>query len=207
MAFVPANNCIQAELIYELHGQVVENVLHYVPDVPVTDANMVELADGLITRWPVYLQSWLSDDLTLNIVRVTDLTTQFSNGFDITTGLPLTGGKTGSIESSLPNNVAVAVTKNTLFRGRSRRGRIFQMGITEDEVIGNTISEALRSALVTAYTNMSLIIENGINFQMVVLSRWENNVQRQQALLTPVEFVTVDTTVDSQRRRLPGRGN
>lgn len=206
MPFVPAPNIVQAELIYSFGGQITENVLHYEPDGALTDDLMAELADELISLWGTNVAPLVANDLSLTTLRVTDLTTQFSNGFDVTTGLPISGGLASLSDEPVPANVALAVKKNTAFRGRSRQGRIYHMGLTNDQVLFSTVDATTISSLVTAYTSMLGFSTAGATWEMVVLSRFENNVERTQALATEVTFLSADSTVDSQRRRLPGRG-
>lgn len=206
MAFVPSPDTVQAELVFSYDGQVVQNVLHYTPSVALTDDLMTELADELITWFDTSLDVVVSDQLTLELVRVTDLTTQFSNGFDITGGLPLSGTLTGSSHTPLPSNVALSITKQTFFRGRSRRGRVFHCGLTDGQVTFNNVTASALTAILGAWTALIDLSTTGADWELQVLSRVENGVDRAQALLTPVEFMSSDGVIDSQRRRLPGRG-
>lgn len=206
MAFVPSPDTVQAELVFSYDGQVVQNVLHYLPSVPLTDDLMLELADELIVWFGTHLDTAVSEELVMTEVRVTDLTTQFSNGFEVTQGLPLAGELTGSLHEPLPANVALSITKQTFFRGRSRRGRIYHCGLTTGQVDFNVVGPNSTNNILTAWTNAVTLTTTGATWTMQVLSRWEDGVERSQALLTPVEFLSTDSIIDSQRRRLPGRG-
>jgi hypothetical protein len=117
---------------------------------------------------------------------------------------PLAGLLAGD---SLPNNVSIAVSLRSGLTGRSARGRWFWYGITEGQVDANTMNVAAISIIDAAITNLREDII-GLGFQWVIVSYVANGAPRPGG---PVYFIVttitiVDSTVDSQRRRLPGRG-
>lgn len=205
MAFIPTPNCVQAELIYLWAGQVCENVLHYVKASPWTTDNMQELAEGLKNTWNSYIVSRCSDTLALTQIRITDLSSQDGPVINYSTGLPIQGSQT---PDSLPNNCALVVTKRTLKRGRSYRGRIFHPGLTENFVTGNEVISGTAAAIRDAWENFLLIdmtvaVDEAL---MVVLSLINDGAPREEGEATLVNNLTTEGIIDSQRRRLPGRG-
>lgn len=114
-----------------------------------------------------------------------------------------TGG--GIAVAATPNNVSLSVSFRTGRRGRSRRGRNYWLAIPGDQVTANTVGDDYIADIIAAYQDL---VGTGISgWEWVVVSLREGDDWRTEALITPVTtVVVVDTTVDSQRGRLPGRG-
>lgn len=203
MPFIPAVGVCQAELIYAWDTQIVQNVLHFEPDTALTPELMLELGPHLVTWWNTSLKGSSPTNLQLSSIKLTDLTTQTAPSFVYSTGLPLTG--TGG-SPSLPNNCALVITKRTVFRGRSFRGRIFHPGLYESIVTGNTVDAGAVSSFVSAWSQLRTFTTTGASWNMVVISRQADLVPRETALITEVLSLSSDGVVDSQRRRLPRRG-
>jgi hypothetical protein len=136
-------------------------------------------------------------------VKVTDLSSVSGFSLTLTGSLPIAGG---NASPALPNNTALVITKRTLQRGRSFRGRIFHPGLTENQVTANQVAGATVSALVAAYENFKGFTLTDGEAVLCVLSRYSGGNARVTGLMTPVENFTSDGFIDSQRRRLPGRG-
>lgn len=118
-------------------------------------------------------------------------------------------GDTGSAGSSMPNNVSLAVHKNGPARGRGRAGRVYVAGIPTSAVTNvNEVTSAYATSAVAAF--------NGLIAKLSALTPIANlivaHTQLNKACLSELTFnnVTsfgvVDNVLDSQRRRLPGRG-
>lgn len=207
MPFVPTPNCVQAELIYEFQGQVCENVLHYVKESPWDTDTMAELAEQLKDAWVTYIKPQVSAQLYVTEIKITDLSSQTGPVVNYGTGLPVNGAQTGS--PPLPNNVAIVFTKRTLLRGRSYRGRIYHCGLVESQVTANNVEATPLAALNAGWANfigISLPVA-GTEALLTVLSLVEDGNARTTGVATLVTSLTSDGVVDSQRRRLPRRGN
>ena len=105
----------------------------------------------------------------------------------------------------MPNATTIAVKKNTGRAGRSYRGRVYHVGLTEIQVQDNRITPTATAAINTAYSTL-ITRYTAINCEWVVASTQNNNVPRVVGVATPIVGVSVDPVIDSQRRRLPGRG-
>jgi hypothetical protein len=195
---------MSAEMIFSWDGQVVENVLHYEFDGAPITADMEELADFLIDWWDTNLKPGSPTTLILTRIRIVDLRTEFSPAVDYAVGLPSAGVGSGL---SLPNNNSIVFTKRTIMRGRSFRGRLYHMGLTEAQVTNNAVASATVSGLITTYNLLKTFAGTTVNWTLGVLSRFADGNQRAEGLMTPVIGFTSDGVIDSQRRRLPGRGN
>lgn len=202
MPFVPFENVAMVELFYRQDGQNLENVLHFstptTPDITL----LTDLADDVINWWDTVMQPLIASTVTLNAVKATSLESDSAPSVESVTGLPLTGSVSGG---SPPNNVTVVAKLLTANRGRSYRGRIYHVGLALSQVSGNVISSAPRTALLAAYR--ALLVPAGFGgCVLVVASRVEDGAPRTFGLATEVTGVTINATLDSQRRRLPERG-
>lgn len=204
MPFIPVPQVCQAELIFRWDNAIVENVHHFSAEGPFTTAEMVDLGEFLISWWDTNFQTSAPTNLQLINVRLTDLTTETSPVVNVVDGLPLVGS---AVAASLPNNVTCVFTKRTQLRGRSFRGRTYHIGLNEAEVTGNTVGSGTISAYVTNYNYLRTFSINDFSWELCVVSRYADHQPRAFGLATPVLTFTSDGIVDSQRRRLPGRGN
>jgi hypothetical protein len=160
-----------------------------------------EIAGTFVNWWVSEIKPLVTGQLQLYEVVVKELR---PDGIAIlyTEDLPASGSKT---EEALPNNVALAVHWGTGLVGRSRHGRTFHMGMTIDQVTNNHCDIA--SDIQTAYDGLRTTLDNiTLNVEFSVVSFVSGGFWRQQPLVTPISGVAVESTLDSQRRRLPGRG-
>lgn len=198
-AFVPCPNVAEVAMIYECFGQNVENVYHFQMPAAITHDTMVALLDDM-NGWEIDHMPGVRHNST-QFVRLigTDLTTQSGILVQLDAN-PITDGT--DVHPS-PNNVTIAVKHNTGLRGRSFRGRTFHVGLPADFIIGNEVTAAGRTTLTDRY---SLLIDTSVitgGAELCVLSRRHNNAPRAAGVATPVTLITINPTLDSQRRRLP----
>lgn len=201
MVYIPAVNTAQAELRWTVSDQLVENVLYFLHDGAILTADLVDLAG--------YLETWATTDfiamMASNVVwrecYVTNLTTQ--TGETYTSNLE--AGEAGTQGAAAPNNATIAVSFRTVVRGRSGRGRNYVPAVTAANITNNIVSGAFRSGILSAY--LAMMTDLPVDWTWVVLSRYSNNQPRASGATFPVNAVVFsDNFVDSQRRRLPGRG-
>jgi len=204
MPFVPVTNVLQAEIRYLMDNQRVENTLYFHRPTGVVQVNAVGLADYLFNWWNTSMKPLLASTVQLREIFVTDLSS--ANSFTHTrVSSPVVAGT--RVGAAMPNSIALAISFRTANRGRSFRGRNYVMGSTEGDVVDNTFTGAYVDAVQAAYVAMNAGL-GALNFVWVVVSRFSNGAPRAIGLATPITVVGVfDGIVDSQRRRLPGRGN
>lgn len=160
-----------------------------------------ELAGTFVNWWKSEIAPLISSTVQLYEVTVKELR---PDGVAVlhTDGLPANGAKS---ETALPNNVSLAVHWGTGLVGRSRHGRTFHLGITTDFVNGNFVTNA--NDIQAAYDALRTTLDNiTLNVEFSVVSFVLQNAWRRDPLITPISGVAVEATIDSQRRRLPGRG-
>lgn len=212
MPFVPVVDTALIETVYEWNGQVVENTIYYKKATSPIFDDLAALTDEV----RAYIVSNLLPALTsaIQLVRVVGTLLDAVDAFQVvnTTGLPVVGGAGAG---GMPNNVALCISLKTAHRGRSARGRNFIAGLDNSYITDNDVSGTIRTAFETVYAGLRTIgVDNG--WTMVVVSRFSGHTivdgkkvptPRAAGVTYPVTNALIeDTTVDSQRRRLPGRG-
>lgn len=205
MPFIPVENTLLVELRQRLDGQAIENTLYFrKPAGAPTLSDAVTLANNLLVWWTTVLAPNLSNLLTLAEITVTDLSSATS--FVHTQAAPVPN-PTGAVAGhALPNNCALCVSFRTASRGRSFRGRNYVPGMTESGSESSRIDVVTAGLIVDAYQEVAQVAEDSL-YLWVVVSRFTNNAPRVTGISTPItSVVLVDNVVDSQRRRLPGRG-
>jgi hypothetical protein len=202
--FIPANNTLEVEFRYNWRSQQVEDRIRFEKSDGWNEDDAATLGAALVDWYGATLRHLQCTDITLNELQMTNLETE--DGFSITynTGLPLAGLVA---EESCTNNVTLCCSLRSANRGRSARGRIYPPGLRKTQISGNTwdadYAELLRGYLEQLTT--ADVVGEGIN--LVITSYQHNNAPRVAAVNYQVLAVSlVDLTVDSQRRRLPGRG-
>ena len=202
MEFVPIPNCIKLDLVQTLNGQVVTNTLHFGKDTAFSLEDITNTVMAVESWWDTELSAALSNDLSLIMIRATDQSSQTGLGMEVAIG----GPKTGKVVSpSVPNNVCIAVKLVTSIRGRSHRGRFYVPGLVKAQVTGNDLLGTTVSELKEYFENLITTQITG-GAKLVIASRFTNKAPRVTGTYTDVTGAFVESTVDSQRRRLPGRG-
>jgi len=139
----------------------------------------------------------------LTTIRTRDMTVQSGAIADLDIAPPVPGTFSGDV---LPANATFSVSLRTGFAGRSRRGRIYHVGLAEGQVTADFLITANVTAIVNAYTTWLTTLA-AQQYSWVIASRISGGVPRATALITPITAIfAVDARVDTQRRRLPGEG-
>lgn len=203
MAFQPAPGIVAVELRGVLHGQRVENVLHFRAIGSISQASLQGLVNAIgalvaseayLAYWPVEFQ-WTeiyARDLSVSIgVQASDSSV---------------AGEVGTGGVGMPGNVTIAITLRSGLTGRSARGRVYWMGLTEGSVVGNAVSGPVVAGYVDVLEDIRAEALTA-GFELVVLSRQQNGVLLANAIGYDVVTIgATDLNVDSQRKRLAGRG-
>lgn len=203
MEFIPIANTAQVNTVALWDGQEVNNVFHVTQPTPY-DLTSLAVLGALFQGW---LENTVVGGLPATIsyqkIILRALDTEDSPALEYTTGFPLTGLSVSKL--AMPNNVTVAVKWSTGRAGRSYRGRTFHIGLTEDYVTDNQLSAGGVAYLNTVYGDL-LDAFDSYPGDLVVASRYHNNAPRVSGITTPIVSYSINPVIDSQRRRLPGRG-
>jgi len=202
LPYQPCPNILKVALSGNVGGEELVNTLHYGRPTAWDTTDMLTVATGVYDWWVANMAPLVCDNSGFNLSQATDLTTRTSAS--VTYSHALTGGTIST--PAAPNNVAVCVTLRTDNRGRSYRGRNYVGGIPLSQILGGLyIESTYANEIKEAYE--ALIGEDfGVGAVWGVLSRTLDKVLRDEGVLTEITSVSVDLALDSQRRRLAGRG-
>lgn len=115
-------------------------------------------------------------------------------------GLGLRGASLGEIH--LPNNVTIALKKSTGRAGRSYRGRTYAW-----PMLGNDLESGIPNEITATFATLLFSTYNALKTSLALVGYQLGVASNVLATITsPIDFILVDKTIDSQRRRLPGRG-
>ena len=205
MVYIPVVNTAEVSIRNGVTGEQCENTLYFLSSEPITQATLQQLVDDLDTWWYTVMRPYQGNEVVHRETYGVDLTT--ATGIYavslLHTNTP--GTHTGS---ATPNSVSGCVSFRTANRGRSGRGRNYLMGLT----IGQVVGSELTTDTVTAYTQMyQQLLDPGFytdpQWTWAVVSRFADGAARTEGLAQPVlSCGFTDVVVDTQRRRLPGRG-
>lgn len=210
MPFVPITNCVESEIRMRLDSQKIENTLYWKKSTAWSAGDILTLGNNLLTWWPVYYAPFISSAVTLSEIYLTDLTSDTAGVLSVPAPAPHPAGDREA--ASLPNNVALTISFRSGQRGRSFRGRNYISGLSEDAVVLNTVDTGVVSDIESGYNALFDVASDSGCF-WVIASRYSGvdtdgkPIPRVAGLTTDIiSVLVVDPIVDSQRRRLPGRG-
>lgn len=204
MPFVPAPNVAMVEFRCSRNGQNVENRIMVNMLAEPTAADMSDLSVAAWNWWELDHADMLPGDVGLREVVVTSQHTvdgpQVTYAPDTTT--------TGNVGGfALPNEVSYCISLRSANRGRSARGRWYMLGLADGQLADtNNVTSAYATA--AAASLQALVTAINASWQAVIVSYRSAGVPRPGG---PVYFpivnaVTVDTVLDSMRKRKPGVG-
>lgn len=203
MARPPTPNVAEATMTFLQDGQYVINKHAFVNTAGWDEGSLNNLGTAIVEWWDTNLKEMVANTVSLQAVEVVDLTEGSNLGITVQTGLPIFGTGTSP---QMPNNVTLAIKKGTGLVGRSFRGRTYHIGLQEAQVVGNTVDSTVVANLRTRYDLLREPLGVLIPVDLCVLSEETGGVPRTEGICTPVTGIGVDPVIDSQRRRLPGRG-
>ena len=207
MAFQPVDKVIELTAVYTLFGQTVENKFYALCASTVTSAMCTELA-AILDHWVT--SSWLASmSSSLTYVRsiARDLTSEGSFESIDSTGA---GGVGGAAAVTDANNVAFAIHRQTVFSGKKQKSRIYtppipSANLTDTNHVSSTAANIYKNSLDTLFTNIAAGTET--TYTNGFVSRVLDHAPRAAGLFVEsIGWSLVDLILDSQRRRLPGRG-
>jgi hypothetical protein len=210
MAFQPCPETAEIRLQGLLHGQQVENVFHARISTSPTITNLTDLANA-VNDWATGVYAaHISNQVAYVQLVVTDL--NVAGGIQYIKDM--SGEAGGGVAADVKTNQdTFAVSFKTGLSGRSYRGRSYVLGVPVGYYnTANTLDPLNQAAYVAAFNSLREDL-NTAGFPLGVLSRYNKDAvptpphKRTEGLLVDVLTVTSsDNIVDSQNRRLPGRG-
>lgn len=210
MPFVPVENTALVECRMHYDNQKVENTLWVENESAWDGDSLAELATEVKDWWVASYSTICSNTVALNEVVCTDMTSETG----AQASLAGAGAAGGVGSGSLPGGTAFTVSFRTALRGRSFRGRNYIVGIPQDFRSGiSGVDVDYVEAVINAYNDFKSAISTA-GWTWVVVSRFSGiggtppkPLPRTAGVTTPVaSVICTDAVLDSQRRRLPGRG-
>lgn len=205
MAFIPAAATVKVQFKYSALGQVLYNVLWFRDTADaVSIEGMEDLAFIMEERWVANMAPLTASDVALTEIIVTDWSGPTAPS--VTRFVSEVGDLTAAL---LPLNCTFTTTFKTVQRGRSGRGRAYFVGLHEGQVTGNAVLSTPANAIVAAWEDLCANATTGSSeWEHVVVSFVTEGAPRTDAYVQPVtSYSYYDLSVDSQRRRLTGRGS
>lgn len=176
-------------------GQLVENVW-YVQGPDPFDSSVANTVAGIFQTEYANIQAALSQDYSITEIEVTNLAGTASGSYILAITPPQPGTR---VQDGMPGNVAFCVSLKTALSGRRFRGRKYFCGLGEADVTENAFDATQAGVILTGVTGLI----NALNISGNPLSVFSPT----GLTLVPVTSASaVDFFVDSQRRRLTGRG-
>jgi hypothetical protein len=163
---------------------------------------------SMLTFLADYFEAWLtntvapllSDDLSYRTIECTSL--ESANAPFVLRQLDpaIPGGINGT---PVGNQRVLCVSFRTDLRGRNYRGRNYLSGIVESNLANpNNVTTVHAAAWVTAFEAIQNTLATEEGWTQCVVSRFLNKQPRAVGLATDVTTYTVNTQLDTQRRRM-----
>lgn len=203
--FVPAPNVAQVNMMYQFGNDIMENVYDVLGTGAWTAATLLSLGSQMRDWENTIAKNQRSVQIALTRITVTDQTTAGATGVDMPVAPAINGTVPGVMA---PGNVTWCIKKTTGLRGRSFRGRTYWIGMPTTFYTSALMDPTKAGLIVAALNAIGTSISTVNGGQLVIVSRRTGGAVRPgNAVVTPVvNFASTDLILDSQRRRLPGRG-
>jgi hypothetical protein len=195
----PPNNfrIARASFIMQRDTRQIVNTVHFYRSAGWTIADLVTLGAALQTWWDTYYKVMVPNVYTLvNIHMQVYDPTGSPYVVDRPVSPPIAGTRPGTAE---PGNASLSLSLRAGLAGRAYRGRIYLAGLSENDVfVNDTVVSTLSTLAATAVT---ALIGSALppGTAAVIFHRNDN-------LFSSIIAGVIENIVDSQRRRLPGRG-
>ncbi|AXH79100.1 MAG: hypothetical protein [Circular genetic element sp.] len=203
--FQAVPNVMRADFRYQVGGQYCISSFYARKATPCTFTDVSNFATAMHDDfWVTNLRPLVTSDFSQNGVSGVALDAPDSPFF----GLDAAGATQNGTESgmSIPSGSCLVTTFKTAERSRNGRGRVYTSGIPLNKMADPTeVTTDYLADFITAMNSL-ITIATALSATLVVVSRWLNKVQRSEGVAIPITSITLDRYVDSQRRRLFGRG-
>jgi len=200
MPFVAVPEVVRVAIVYQdTSGNEAVNVLYFKDEQgEATPTRLDELANTIA--------AWLSSDWAdtaavawqANRIELRALDT--AEGYYHVETVAIQGAEDGQ---ALPSQNTIAISLRSPFVGRSRRGRIYHVGLSEVATNGDFLVGTSRTVLISAYE--ALLAATALNdFTWSVVSYVADGEPRTTPLVTAITAITItDDVIDSMDKRKP----
>jgi hypothetical protein len=198
MSVTPPNNpkVVKVTMVYDCDTRIFNNVMHFERNATWTAADMRTLCDNIKTWWATLYSAACSSTVILVQIqaRLLDPTNPLAVDFNVTPTIP--GQASGA---PAPANVSLTISLRAGKAGRKYRGRIYVPRFSAASLlVTDQVNSATAGILANVATGM-FTIGAGTSSALTIF-------HRSGSTFDDVNTIVIDTTLDAQRRRLPGRG-
>lgn len=202
---VIAANTVHVQMQYEMNGQLVENEFYVTCQAAPTSTDLDEIADVFDT--------WASGTWMPDITSATKYTGLVLTSLDSVGGpvliFPHSPAVTGTRNGTSWNNVSFAIQRIILERFRGGHPRLYVPGIPDNALSGtNTVQASYANELVADLETLraNLLAHANTYILSALRSTPSPRTKDNPEAVPIVGHRYNDLVIDSQRRRLPGRG-
>lgn len=199
MAFIPTANTLKTVIRFSQFGRIYTNTLHWSKSGGWPQGQAIDACNEIFATWKDEVLPGQSNTVTLENVVGYDMSDV--EGYVVTNTLGTPGAGSQS-SPGLPGNTTVTVSLRTANRGKSGRGRIYWIGLTEAQVTANALGTGVSEDIKGRFDVFWTLVESAISADLVVVSFQLNNAPRAVGLAQNVINTIVDDGVDTQRRRV-----
>jgi len=203
MAFIPAFNVARTTLRMTKNGVTGKSyalnfrILNPAGFVP---AMFTSLASTIFDWWNDYNIVLTNSSTALTGIYMVGQTEENDAYMDYTDDLPIIGTRSGSVP---PAQACISIKHNTLFSGKSGRGRTFWTGFVEADCDAVSINTTYANNVVASFNALDDALGAVGNWERVLVSYFHNNAPRTEGLVMRVTGSAVaDYHLDTQRRYL-----
>lgn len=200
MPFIPVDETVRVALTFQDNaGNEAVNVIHFRrEDSPVTLPDMAALEVILIDWLENYWSPRAATTWHCRSIDMLDLTIE--DGLYRSTSVDIQGTDT---DSPLPSMMTIAISLRSNFAGRSRRGRLYHVGLSEGRIAGDYLTDLAAVSLIQCYEALLDGLDTS-GWVWCVVSYVSDGVPRTQGLRTDItNIVLTDLEIDRQIRRRP----
>lgn len=200
MPFVPTPGIVQANLFHiSDQGIFAQNRLYFAASSVPTTTDLEEIDDALYDVYVAQVVNEMSGFWSLTGISYRAMNEEEGIQLVSAQAFPQQGGA-GDTEPEA-NQVCYTVTLNTGLVGRSARGRIYGIGITNGASDGSRLYPASQATYQANWEGVRSAMETA-GHAMQVVSFFEGGVPRAEGRPLPVLSVSVRFPIATQRRRL-----
>lgn len=202
-SFIPVPQTARAVLRYTIFGQTVENVFHWTQATDYDATDCAVLAAAIVTAYDTEWKHLLSSDVVLNDVTVTGIDTV--SGAQAVAPAGITGTHATAGFETIGNTLCFKF--GSAQAGRSYRGRMYWPQLISTMVANNEVNTTDAGILLAAVNDFFDAVNSDAGMQHCVVSYQNDCEWRTTGVATSViSYTYTDRRLDSQRRRLSGRG-
>lgn len=204
MAFIETPDTVKVAVHYLLFSQQWINTLWFESQGSTSwnGSTINQLCEDVWTWADAEIMSILSNDCFLTLVDGVDQSAP-SSFYGSYAASPVIGS---AAAQSAPSGVCITVKFASDLTGRSYRGRNYVSGIPSTGISDNEVTSTFANALIGAYDLLSTYLTLADVYHVIV-SHYTGGAERAAGVTVNVQdYQIVDYNLDSQRRRLTGRG-